>query len=93
MASLGDDLGHGQALGIPPAVDEPPEEGLAHLPAAQQRQCRHRPEGSGFHLSPNASGPEEPLETDPHFPERTGPACTSGLTHLTATRRLRRCAP
>ena len=54
-------------------------------PAAREEEASGR--------SPDASGPEEPLETDPHFPERTGPACTSGLTHLTATRRLRRCAP
>ena len=73
--AIGVDLRHGEGIGIVATVEQPADERAAHLAATEHRDARHHKEGNARRIRARARGT---LRNASHFPERSGPSCTSG---------------
>ena len=93
---VGIDLGDGDLVGVPPAVEQAAEQGGAH-PAAPinatrviPRVTRRAPSRSRPRRSDGNCRARGTFGTTPHFPERDRPSRTSGPAASPALRRRRR---
>jgi hypothetical protein len=93
-AAVGVDLGDDDRVALPAGVEEPPDEGLAHPAASEEREASHDREATDrerpnrcalpaweCRYTMQAAGRARARGTiglASHFPERDSPSCTSG---------------
>ena len=103
-SSIGVDLGHRKAVGVPSRIEKATQQRGTHLPAADQPHTRHTQRvdrmpartrartSSARSAATHCFGRGRARGTfgvAPHFPERDGPSCTSGPLRSTVAPRLR----